>query len=91
MNKSPQYNQQIEPKQCKSDVYGICISQNPPGKWLSQHYLKINSGFNTRKNPKQQYLSESSHVQRCFIQQKAYLCLRPCSLDNNTLNRPSSA
>ena len=28
-----------------------------PGKWPSQHlYLKINSGFDTRKNPKQQYL-----------------------------------
>ena len=28
-----------------------------PGKWPSQHlYLEINSGFDTRKNPKQQYL-----------------------------------
>ena len=28
MNKSPQYNQQIEPKQCKSDAEEICIYQN---------------------------------------------------------------
>ena len=28
MNKSPQYNQQTEPKQCKSEVEGICIYQN---------------------------------------------------------------
>ena len=34
-------------------------------------------------------MSESSHVQWCFIQQKVHLCLQPCSLDN-TLNRPSS-
>ena len=28
-----------------------------PGKWPSQHlYLKINSGFHGRKNPKKQYL-----------------------------------
>ena len=40
-----------------------------PEKWLSQHYLKINRGFHARKNPKQQYLSESSHAQWCFIHQ----------------------
>ena len=28
MNKSPQYNQQTEPKQCKSEVEEICIYQN---------------------------------------------------------------
>ena len=37
-------------------------------------------------------ISESSHVQWSFIQQKAHLCLLPCSVDNvlNT-KRPSSA
>ena len=28
MNKSPQYNQQTEPKQSKSKVEDICIHQN---------------------------------------------------------------
>ena len=28
MNKSPQYNQQTEPKQCKCEVEEICIHQN---------------------------------------------------------------
>ena len=28
MNENPQYNQQIEPKQYKSEVEEICISQN---------------------------------------------------------------
>ena len=28
MNKSPQYNQQTEPKECKSEVEGICSHQN---------------------------------------------------------------
>ena len=27
MNKSPQYNQQTEPKQCKAEVEEICIYQ----------------------------------------------------------------
>ena len=59
----------------------------------AQHlYLKINTGFHARKNPKQQYLkvtiSESSHVQWSFIQQKVHLCLRPCSLDNTLTDHP---
>ena len=28
MNKSPQYNQQTEPKQCKCEVEEICIHPN---------------------------------------------------------------
>ena len=46
MNKSPQYNQQTDPKQCKSEIEENCIMNLPkPGKWPSpQHlYLKINS------------------------------------------------
>ena len=61
MNKIPQYNQQIEPKQCKSEIEEICIYLPKPGKCPSQHlYLKLSigkySGFYARKNPKQQYL-----------------------------------
>ena len=65
---------------CKSEVEKICIYKKP-GNWPSQHlYLKINSGFHARKNPSKATLSESSHVQWYFIQQKAHLCLWPCSL-----------
>ena len=28
MKKSPQYNQQTEPKQCKSEIEEICVHQN---------------------------------------------------------------
>ena len=56
------------------------------GKELPQHHLKINSGFHARKNHKQQYLHESSHVQWCFIQEKPHLCLRPCSLNNKIIH-----
>ena len=35
-------------------------------------------------------ISEGSHIQLSFIEQKVHVCLRPCSLDN-TLNRTSSA
>ena len=42
MNKSPQYNQLTEPKQCKSEAEEICILPKP-GKWSS----------NAGKNPKQ--------------------------------------
>ena len=56
MNKSPQYNQQTEPKQCKSEVEEIFIYQNLESGRYQHLYLKINSGFHARKNPKQQYL-----------------------------------
>ena len=53
MNKSPQYNQQS-----KSEVEEICIYQNmESGRHSIQLYLKINSEFHTRKNPKQQDLN----------------------------------
>ena len=33
MNKSPQYNQQTDPKQCKSEIEENCIMNLPkPGK-----------------------------------------------------------
>ena len=61
------------------------------GKWPSQHLnLKINCGLVPCQKKSQAVISESSHVQWSFIQQKANLSLQPCSL-NNTLNRPSSA
>ena len=63
MNKSPQFNQQKEPKQCKSEVEEICISQNLETRGCHRICLKIKSGFHARQNSRQQYLSESSHVQ----------------------------
>ena len=59
------------------------------GKWLSQH-LSENRWWVPCQKESQATISERSHVQVSFIQQKAHLCLRPCSLDD-TLNRPSSA
>ena len=45
-------------------------------KWPSQHlYLKIYSGFHAKES--QATISESSHVQWFFIQQKAHLCFTP--------------
>ena len=43
MSKSPQFNQQIEPKQCKREVEEICIQQK-----LAPSQLKINGGFHAR-------------------------------------------
>ena len=58
------------------------------GKWLSQH-LSENRWWVPCQKESQATISERSHVQVSFIQQKAHLCLRPCSLDN-TLNKPST-
>ena len=55
MNKSTHYNQQKGPEQFKPDFEEICICQNPESGHHSI-YLKVNSGFHTRKNPNQQYL-----------------------------------
>ena len=33
MNKSPHYNQQTEPKRCKSKVEEICSYSPNPGNW----------------------------------------------------------
>ena len=45
MNKSPQYNQQTEPKQCKSEVEEICIHQNletgPVAATISQNKWQV--------------------------------------------------
>ena len=81
MNKSPQYNQQS-----KSQVEEICIYQNMES---GRHSIYIWKCAPCQKES-QATISESSHVQWSFIQQKVHLCLRPRSLDN-TLNRPSSA
>ena len=55
MNKSPEYNQHTEPKQCKSEDEEICsYSPNLETGTTPQHlhtYLKINSGFHARGNP----------------------------------------
>ena len=96
MNKSPQYNQQTDPKQCKSEIEENCIMNLPkPGKWPSlQHlYLKINSGFHAKKNLKQQYLKVVTFSDASFSKKRIFIAnlyLRPCNLDN-TLKRPSIA
>ena len=64
MNKSPQYNQQTEPKQCKSEVEEICIHQNLETGLIAATilYLKINSGLHVRENPSEATISESSQI-----------------------------
>ena len=51
MNKSSQYNQQIELKQCKSKVEKICIYQNLESGHHSIVYLKINRGSMLERIP----------------------------------------
>ena len=52
MNKNPQCNQQN-----KSENEDMCIFTKTWKVAVTQHqHLKINSGFNAKKNPKQQYL-----------------------------------
>ena len=56
------------------------------GKWPSQHlYLKKNSAFHARKNPKQQYLNVVMLNDVSFSKKRIYLCLKPCSLNNTLL------
>ena len=44
------------------------------GKWPSQHlYLKINSGFHARKNPKQQYLKVVAFSDPLFPKKHIYV------------------
>ena len=44
------------------------------GKWPSQHlYLKINSGFHARKNPKQQYLKVVTFSDPSFTKTRIYV------------------
>ena len=43
-------------------------------KWPSQHlYLKINSGFHARKNPKQQYLIVATFSDASFSKTRIYV------------------
>ena len=49
MKKNPQYNQQAEPKQCKSEVEEICTPE--PGNWHHRSILSENCGFRGRENP----------------------------------------
>ena len=64
-----------------------------PGKWPSQHlYLKINSGFHARKNPKQQYLKVVTSRSVMLHSAKSALVFtttQPSGVDNR--NRPFSA
>ena len=66
MNKSPQYKQQAEPKQCKSEAEDIYIHQKLTRQqqlW-SEVYLKIYIGFHTRQNPSEVTISESSQIKQ---------------------------
>ena len=71
MNKSPQYNQHS-----KSEVEEICFHQNMESvrnSILLQNnsiYLKINSGFHARKNPKQQYLKVVMFIDLSFSKKR---------------------
>ena len=62
MNKSPQYNQGAEPKQCKSEVEEICIHQNLETWSLQYLYLKIYSGCHAREISFEQTISKSSQI-----------------------------
>ena len=73
MKKSPQFNQQTEPKQCKSEVWEICIYRNLESGRHQHLYLQINSGFHARKNPKQQYLKVVTFSDASFNKQHIYV------------------
>ena len=63
MNKSPQYNQQTAQMQCKSEAEEKGIQQNlETGHHSISAYLKINSGFHTRKNPSEATISENNQI-----------------------------
>ena len=69
MSKSPQYNQQTEPKQ--SEVEEICIYQNlESGCHSIGSQLPISSENKCQKES-QGTMSESSHVQWCFHSAKS--------------------
>ena len=71
MNKSLQYNQQTEPKQSLNLRKYVFAK---PGKWPSQHlYLKIDSEFHARKNPKQQYLKVVTFNNASFSQKRIHV------------------
>ena len=81
MNKSPQYNQQS-----KSEVEEICLYQNmESGRHSIYSYLKTNSGFHARKNPKQQSLNIVTFSGPSLSRKCIYVCLGPCSPDNTEL------
>ena len=65
MNKSPQYNQQTEPKQGKCEVQRkyIFIKTWMETAAITEHlYLKINSGCHAKENPFEGTISESSQI-----------------------------
>ena len=74
MNKSPQFNQQTEPKQCKLEVWEICIYRNLESGRHQHLYLQINSGIHARKNPKQQYLKVVTFSDASFNKRHIYVC-----------------
>ena len=76
MSKSPQYNQQTEPKECKPEDEEKSIYQNlESGSHSigSYCYLKVSSGFNARKNPKEQYLKVVTFSDASFNKKRIYV------------------
>ena len=75
MSKSPQCNQQTEPKECKPEDEEKSIYQNlESGSHSigSYSYLKVSSGFNARKNPKEQYLKVVTFSDASFNKKRIY-------------------
>ena len=73
MNKIPQHNQQMKPRQYKYSP--------KPGDCALQHlYLKINTGCHARENPSEETISESSQISELHetmkLLKKSYV--QPC-------------
>ena len=82
MGKSPQYNQQTEPKQCKSEVEEIYVFTKNWKVAVTAHrmlYLKIDSAWVPCQKESQGTISENSHVQYVYDH----------AAQIYTLNRPS--
>ena len=77
MNKSPQYNQQTEPKQCKCEVFRkyIFIKTWMETAAIAEHlHLKINSGCHDKENTFEQTMSESSQITELHETKNIKLC-----------------
>ena len=59
-SKIPQYNQQTEPNQCKSEDEEMNLPK--PGNWPQHLYLKISTGCHAKENSSEEIISESSQI-----------------------------
>ena len=73
-NQEPHYNQQTEPKQCKSEVEEICVYPNLESGYhsIGALYLKMLVSM-IRKNPKQQYLKVATFSDASFSKMCIYV------------------